>query len=189
VTSTLEALSSLYKKVGDKNYIGEDVSQLEHSLQAAANAEASGAEDEVIIAALLHDIGHFVGEDEGLPAMLKDGVDWGTDNHEGIGKQYVENCGFSERIGHLVLSHAAAKRYLCTVDEPYYNRLTEASKMTLEFQGGKMDEQEKESFESHQDFQVILDMRSWDEAAKVPDLLVPPFDNYMPIMKRHLARE
>jgi predicted HD phosphohydrolase len=184
--AVIEEIRRLYQKVGDKNYIGEDVSQLEHSLQCAACAENSGAEDEVVLAALLHDIGHFIGEDQQLPSMLKDGIDWGTDNHEGLGKQYVEDQGFSERIGHLVLSHTTAKRYLCTVGEAYYNKLTEASKMTLEFQGGKMNEQERANFETHTDYQVILDMRNWDEAAKEPDLVVPDFEHYVPAMQRHL---
>jgi hypothetical protein len=55
----VEKVFSLYDKHGNEDYIGEPVSQLEHMSQAAALAEAEGYEDEVVLAAFFHDIGHL----------------------------------------------------------------------------------------------------------------------------------
>src|SRR6201990_2949898 len=85
---------SLYEKHGDEDYIGEPVSQLEHMSQAAALAEAEGYDDEVILAAFFHDIGHLCaekGEGESMDGM-------GNVDHEKLGADYLVKHGFSERI-------------------------------------------------------------------------------------------
>src|ERR1700748_2015675 len=120
---------SLYDKHGDEDYIGEPVSQLEHMSQAAALAEAEGYDDEVILAAFFHDIGHLCAEEGEAESM--DGM--GNVDHEKLGADYLVNHGFSERIALMVQWHVIAKRYLTYKYPEYYNTLSDASKNTLEF--------------------------------------------------------
>src|SRR6202012_6278945 len=142
---------SLYDKYGDEDYIGEPVSQLEHMSQAAALAEEEGYDEEVILAAFFHDIGHLCAENGEAESM--DG--FGNVDHEQLGADYLRERGFSERLATLVESHVVAKRYLTYKYPEYYNKLSEASKATLEFQGGRMDEAEAAIFEENPDADLI----------------------------------
>ena len=153
---------ALYEKHGDEDYIGEPVSQLEHMSQAAILAEEEGFDDEVILAAFFHDIGHLCADDMETESM--DG--FGNVDHEKLGADYLRERGFSERLAMLVQSHVVAKRYLTYKYPEYYNKLSEASKATLEFQGGRMNEQEALTFESHPDSELFIRMRYWDDKAK-----------------------
>ena len=164
-----------------EDYIGEDISQLEHALQAAYWALQTKAPDEVVLAALFHDIGHLIAPD--APQM--DGL--GVMDHETIGANFLMQHGCSQRVADLVAAHVGAKRYLCHRKPAYYKKLSEASKGTLEFQGGPMNEEEATHFESSPDFRYFLAIRSWDERAKDPNLEVPSIDSYIPMLKNHIA--
>lgn len=161
---------SLYEKYGDEDYIGEPVSQLEHMSQAAALAKAEGYDDEVILAAFFHDIGHLCAEEGEAESM--DGM--GNVDHEQLGADYLYELGFSKRLTGLVKSHVIAKRYLTYKDPEYYNKLSAASKATLEFQGGVMTEEEAREFEANPDAELIIKLRLWDDAAKEANV---PVDN------------
>lgn len=159
---------SLYEKHGDDDYIGEPVSQLEHMSQAALLAEEEGYDDEVILAAFFHDIGHLCTE-EGEAASM-DGM--GNVDHEKLGAAYLLAHGFSDRIAALVQAHVIAKRYLTYRYAEYYNKLSEASKVTLEFQGGMMSKEEASEFERNPDLDLIIRLRYWDDMAKETDVPV-----------------
>src|ERR1700733_15152055 len=103
----IDQVFALYEKYGDEDYIGEPVSQLEHMSQAAALAQEEGFDDEVILAAFFHDIGHLCADDAEAQSM--DG--FGTVDHEKLGAEYLLERGFSERLADLVASHVIAKRY------------------------------------------------------------------------------
>ena len=153
---------SLYEKYGQADYIGEPVSQIEHMSQAAKLAMDEGYEDEVILAAFFHDIGHIC-----AMANTENSMDgYGTKSHEKIGADYLRQRGFPERIARLVENHVQAKRYLTFTYPEYYNKLSEASKKTLAFQGGKMTAAEASAFEKDPLFAVSIRMRQWDELAK-----------------------
>jgi phosphonate degradation associated HDIG domain protein len=153
---------TLYEKYGEKDYIGEPVSQLEHMSQAASLAEQEGYDDEVVLAAFFHDIGHLsAGEGE---AESMDGM--GNVDHEILGANYLRKQRFSERLASLVESHVIAKRYLTYKYPDYYNQLSEASKVTLEFQGGRMNQDEANIFESNPDAELFIRLRFWDDKAK-----------------------
>ena len=158
----VDEVFALYEKHGDEDYIGEPVSQLEHMSQAAILAEEEGFDDEVILAAFFHDIGHLCADDMETESM--DG--FGNVDHEKLGADYLRKHGFSERLATLVESHVIAKRYLTYKYSEYYNELSEASKATLEFQGGRMNEQEALDFESHPDAELFIRLRYWDDKAK-----------------------
>ena len=173
---------SLYKKFGDEDYIGEPVSQLEHMSQAAALAQAEGFDDEVVLAAFFHDIGHLCADAEEAGSM--DGM--GNVDHEKLGADYLLERGFSERVANLVQGHVIAKRYLTYKYPEYYNRLSDASKGTLEFQGGVMTEEEATDFELNPDAELIIRLRYWDDMAKEMNQPVDNLDYLKSIALTHL---
>ena len=123
---------------GQGDYIGECVSQLEHSLQTGNRAVEAGADNETVLGALLHDIGRFIPAADKMPAMIApNGVYAGQASHEVLGERYLRGLGFSETICQLVGAHVMAKRYLA-VDKEYYEGLSWSSKTTLKFQVSSM---------------------------------------------------
>lgn len=132
---TVSTLFSFIDAQGQGDYLGEAVSQLQHSLQAAHLAQEAGADDETVIGALLHDVGRFIPKASKMPAMIStDGTYVGTASHEVLGENYLRQLGFSEKICQLVGAHVMAKRYLCAVEKEYYDGLSRSSKTTLKYQ-------------------------------------------------------
>lgn len=156
--ATVDRLFDLYKAHGDREY-GERVTMLMHMMQAALLAESEGAGDELVVAAFLHDIGHFL---EGEEQM---GI-YGTKAHDRLGEEYLLDGGFPERMARLVSSHVAAKRYLTAVDKTYLETLSDASKETLSYQGGPMTAEEAARFEQDGDYADYIRIRIWDDKAK-----------------------
>jgi phosphonate degradation associated HDIG domain protein len=173
---------ALYERHGDEDYIGEPVSQLEHMSQAAVLAEEEGFDDEVILAAFFHDIGHLCAEDAEAESM--DG--FGNVDHEKLGADYLRERGFSERLATLVESHVIAKRYLTYKYPEYYNKLSEASKATLEFQGGRMTEREAVEFEKHPDAELFIRLRYWDDKAKETNVPILDLQHLKSLAIKHL---
>ncbi len=178
----VEEVFGLYDQHGNEDYIGEPVSQIEHMSQAALLAEAEGYNDEVILAAFFHDIGHLC--DAGHEAESMDG--FGTVDHEKLGADYLRERGFSERMAKLVESHVVAKRYLTYKHPEYYDRLSPASKATLEFQGGRMTAAEAAQFEANPDADLIIRMRYWDDKAKEMDIPVNNINHLKKLALQHL---
>ncbi len=132
---TVRTLFTFIEDQGHTDYIGESISQLEHSLQAADLAQKAGADGETILAALLHDIGRFIPDADSMPKMIApDGTYVGRASHEVLGENFLRQLGFSEKVCQLVGAHVMAKRYLCAVDSEYYEGLSPSSKKTLKFQ-------------------------------------------------------
>lgn len=189
----INEIFSLYEKYGESNYSGEAVSQYEHAFQSADLAILDGFDDEVVIAAFLHDIAHLfaeLNENElndilGLKSIKKMG-NYGVAGHERLAVKYLSKCGFSERLLYLIQNHVNAKRYLVYKNPEYYNSLSIASKETLEFQGGKMTESEALHFERHPLFKLSLKLREYDEKAKVENLAKPDIYIYKQIAQRVL---
>ncbi|MGL4315723.1 MAG: HD domain-containing protein [Pseudomonas sp.] len=157
-------LFALCREQGGANYIGEAVSQLGHMVQAAELARAEGADEELILAAFCHDVGHFC-----VPPNAHNTMgNLGRKGHERVGARWLRGLGFSPRLCGLVERHVQAKRYLCWRDAGYLNGLSPASRQTLAWQGGPMTEREARAFETDALFADSLRLRRWDEAAKVP---------------------
>ncbi|RDI36320.1 HD domain-containing protein [Aquicella lusitana] len=156
--------------------------QLEHALQCAYFAEQSGHSNDVILACLFHDIGHFASEYQHLQM-----ADLGTVNHEWIGAKLVYDWGFSKKVALLIGNHVDAKRYLAAKKEKYFAQLSAASKKTLDYQGGPMSNQEMVLFEKHSFFKEILQVRINDEKGKETDLTVPNLTHYLPKIRDHLS--
>jgi len=163
---------SLYEKFGAEEYAGEKVSQLEHMVQAAQLAMEEGYDDEVVLAAFLHDVGHLLPVHDVSETM--DG--YGVMDHEKVGADWLLGLGMGERMCKLIASHVNAKRYLTWKYPSYYEQLSEASKKTLEYQGGRMEEAEAKAFEADPLFDLYIRMRTWDEAAKIEGKPLPELD-------------
>jgi 2-amino-1-hydroxyethylphosphonate dioxygenase (glycine-forming) len=168
---------------GGQEYAGEKVTQLEHMVQAAQLAQEQGFDEEVILAAFLHDIGHIC--EKGFGDNEMDG--YGIKDHEQIGADFLLQKGFSKKIARLVESHVEAKRYLTYKNPAYYDQLSAASKRTLEFQGGRMTKEEADAFEQYPLFSLIIQMRKWDEEAKIEHQKTPDLEVYRQMILRHLA--
>lgn len=173
----------LYERHGHDAYIGEPVSQLEHMWQAAAIAQSEGHEEEVILAAFFHDLGHLCAHST-APSM--DG--FGAVDHEKLGAEHLRAQGFSERLTQLVESHVLAKRYLTFKHPEYLRQLSSASRATLAFQGGVMTAAEATAFEQHPDAKIIIRLREWDDQAKVRGRLVGNLSPLKNMAVRHLLR-
>jgi len=178
-TATINILENLFKRADAADYVGEPISQSEHALQAAALAGVSG-DVELQLAALLHDVGHLCF----LDAEQMDNV--GTLEHETLGADFLTALGFSRRVASLVAGHVDAKRYLVATNQVYSDKLSDASRKTLGFQGGAMSLAEAEQFKLNPNHNDLLKLRAWDEAAKVAGKNVPGFEHYLPIIEQHL---
>ena len=133
IDDVLAFLIELFERRGADAYLGEEVTMAEHMCQAAAAAQADGRDEEVIVAALLHDIGHFHDELTERFALEQD------NKHQVHGERVLSNW-FPPRVVACVGGHVDAKRYLCATDQSYFERLSDASVRTLALQGGPMDE-------------------------------------------------
>lgn len=161
-------------------YFGEAVTQLEHALQTAAMAERRGAAEPLIVAALLHDVGHLLhGLDEHIAER---GVDA---RHEDVADRWLSNH-FGPAVTEPVRLHVAAKRYLCAVDPEYLGQLSEASRTSLTLQQGPMSPAEVRLYEQLPWSGDATALRRWDDAAKVPGLSVPGLDHYRPRIERQV---
>jgi predicted HD phosphohydrolase len=182
---------------GEDDYIGEEVSQLAHSLQAAHLAKTSNADDATTVAALLHDIGHFLPSDQVRSiahevrhmSSSDDSSDQGVGRigHERIGEEYLLRIGFPRKVAALVGSHVAAKRYLCATDQGYHSTLSDASKKSLVFQGGPMEGDELARWARNPWCREMCQLRHWDDCAKVVGLEVPPVKAYQEVIERLLS--
>lgn len=183
VKETIHTLEKLFTDFGSTNYYGENVSQYQHAAQCALLAIQSTDCLETQIAAFLHDIGHF------LPDVGTDSMgEFGKVNHEKVAAHWLLSHGFSHKIASIVENHVFAKRYLCTTDSAYYSSLSDASKITLQFQGGLLNESQQIDFQQHPFFTESLQVRLWDDQAKVVGMQLPDIHFFLSICKHYFIR-
>ncbi|MFC4277489.1 phosphonate degradation HD-domain oxygenase [Achromobacter aloeverae] len=174
----LQQIRALYLRYGDLSYSGEPVTQLEHALQCAALAEAEGASDELICAALLHDVGHLLNKSSVNPALP------GTDDlHQYYGLPFLRSV-FPDAVVEPIHLHVDAKRCLCAVDEGYFNKLTAGSVRSLKRQGGPLSEVEAAEFLRRPYAEDALRVRRWDDRAKVAHLDTPDLEHFLTVVSR-----
>jgi phosphonate degradation associated HDIG domain protein len=162
----------LYDERGAAAYFGEEVSMTEHALQAAHFAEADGAPPGLVLAALLHDIGHL------LDAIPDDLADWKIDaRHEEVGAHWLA-ARLEPAVSEPVRLHVPAKRYLCASDPQYLDQLSRASVVTLALQGGPMSPAQAADFEREPYFRDAVRVRQWDDRGKIAGLGTRSFDDY-----------
>jgi gamma-butyrobetaine dioxygenase len=169
---------ALYGARGSAAYFGERVSMTEHGLQAAHFAQVQAAPATLIVAALLHDVGHL------LEAAPDDIEDWTLDaRHEEIGARWLARH-FPAAVSEPVRLHVPAKRYLCATDAAYFARLSAASVHTLKLQGGPMSGAEIAQFEAQPFWREAVRLRHWDDQGKVAGLQTLPLAAHAELIER-----
>jgi phosphonate degradation associated HDIG domain protein len=171
-------LSGLFGRWGVDHY-DERVSQVEHAVQCARLAQESGADDELVVAALLHDVGHLLELERRVGA-----VDLASnDAHESTGAAHLARF-FGPGVTAPIALHVEAKRYLCTVEPDYHATLSAGSVRSLELQGGRMDADEAARFAAHPAAQRAVALRRWDEAGKDLNPSGLSFDDFADAIRR-----
>ena len=168
--TAVETIGELFAGPGARDHMGEPVPIGEHMLQAGALAEAAGAEGALVAAALLHDIGHLLGEDED------------EDLHGEAGANWLSQW-FGDAVTEPVRLHVPAKRYLCAADAGYFGLLSAESVRTLSLQGGPMTAAEVTAFEALPFFRDAVAVRRWDDRAKDPVVTPPRFAHFAPLLE------
>jgi predicted HD phosphohydrolase len=171
-------IADIFTRRGGESYMGEEVTMAEHMLQSAGLAEAANAEDTLIAAALLHDIGHYTSE------FSEDALASGQNNyHEDAGAEVIARF-FPPAVTEPIKLHVAAKRFFCAVNKGYFNQLSPASVHSLDLQGGPMSEVEIIEFRLHSYYKEALRLRTWDDEGKVAGASIPAFEYYAPLLRR-----
>ena len=169
----------LYERWGRENY-DEGLSQTEHALQTAALAVAAGAPDELVAAALLHDIGHLLDLAAAEGHWIPSDIDLA---HESVGARHLATL-FPPTVTGPIALHVRAKRYRAAVDAHYAATLSEGSTRSLQIQGGPMTADEVATFESNPGFEAAVALREWDDGGKLDGLRVAPLDEYRDLLER-----
>lgn len=178
----IDFIFDLFASRGAEEYMGEAVSMAQHMEQTAACALADNAPDSLVIAALLHDIGHFIG-DHPIEA-LENGID---NLHEDAGADYLRPY-FPPAITEPIRLHVAAKRYLCATDNEYFGRLSDASVNSLGVQGGPMSAEEVARFEANPYHRDAVKLRLYDDDGKVLGLDINPVTDYRATLEAQLLQ-
>jgi phosphonate degradation associated HDIG domain protein len=173
-----EQLWAIYSSRGADAYFGEVVTTLEHSLQAAYFAQQSNVADALVVAALLHDIGHLI--DSAPP----DFADWHSDaRHEVSGSNWLAQR-FGPEVSEPVRLHVPAKRYLCATDSSFLSQLSPASVRTLALQGGPMSGAEIGAFRLEPFHRDAIQLRHFDDRGKIAGLRTPDFAYYRGLIEK-----
>lgn len=178
----IDDIETLFLTKGHAQYSGEPVTQLQHALQSATLAEAEGADDELVTAALLHDLGHLVhdlGDEFGDTPTLR-GVD---DLHQFIAIPFLRGL-FSDRVLGAVQGHVDAKRWLCASRPGYLAALSADSQRSLVLQGGVFDAAQAAAFIAQPGAEEAVRLRLWDDLAKSATMVTPPLAHFIARARR-----
>jgi phosphonate degradation associated HDIG domain protein len=175
--SVFEEILAIFSRRGAEAYIGEPVSVKEHALQTALFAQQARAAPALIVAGLLHDVGHLI---EDVPDDIDE---WTQDaRHEEAGSRWLAQR-FGPDVAEPVRLHVAAKRYLCATNASYLTKLSSASVHTLNLQGGPMSPTEVALFEKETHFKDALRVRVWDDRGKIPGVATPELADYRSLVE------
>lgn len=176
--SIIEDIHRLFASRGAAQYDGEPVTQLEHALQTAHFAEQAHADDELVTACLLHDLGHLLHAERDAPhgdTPTLRGID---DRHQLAALPFLREH-FAPRVLNAIEGHVDAKRYLCHSRAGYHDRLSHDSRRSLALQGGVFTEEEAAAFIARPGARDAIVLRVWDDLAKQPDLETPPLAHFL----------
>jgi phosphonate degradation associated HDIG domain protein len=175
---SVPGIGALYAAKGGRMYSGEPVTQLEHALQSAWLAERAGASDTLVAASLLHDIGHMVNDQGETP------TDRGVDDLHQYHALAVLRGLFPDAVLEPIRWHVDAKRYLCRERPDYYASLSPDSKRSLVLQGGVYSAQESDAFAARLWADEAVQLRLWDDLAKVAGEQTPDWPHFEAVLRR-----
>ena len=175
---SFDDIEMLFGRHGHTQYSGEPVTQTEHALQTALLAEQAGADDALVTAALLHDLGHLINDHGETPTIQ--GID---DLHQFCALPFLRGL-FDERVLDAIRWHVDAKRYLCATRADYYDALSADSKRSLALQGGIFSAQDAAAFMARPHAHEAVTLRLWDDQAKTDGLATPPLQHYLARARR-----
>ena len=176
-TDSLAQLMALFERHGDRHY-GEAVSQIDHALQCAACAVADEAPESLVAAALLHDVGHLLEADK-----IDEGAAPTEDfQHELVAADLLSRL-FGPEVVQPISLHVAAKRYLCAVEPEYLGGLSEASRHSLDLQGGPFTAEQARQFETLPHWRDAVRLRRYDDEGKRVGADCPPLAAYAPLLE------
>lgn len=171
----INEIFALFAARGQRQY-GEDVTELEHALQCALFATEAGEPGHLIVACLLHDYGHL------LHNLGEDAAERGVEaSHEARGAVHLARY-FPPAVVEPIRWHVAAKRFLCWQQPEYFNGLSTASQLSLRLQGGVMSEREAHRFELLPHCAAAIQLRRYDDAGKIPNLVTPTLESYRSLL-------
>lgn len=172
---TLDEIGKLYRDGGHLPYGGTGVTHLQHALQTATLAQAAGAAPPLVVAALLHDLGHIIM----LHSALQ-GVD-GTDcKHQYFVLPFLRDL-FGADVLEPIRLHVEAKRYLCFVEPSYTLDWPLAAQAWLAQEGGGFDALQASEFAAIPWASDAIKLRRWDDAARVEHIHTPDLRYFLEI--------
>jgi gamma-butyrobetaine dioxygenase len=181
MSAVVDQIAALFEREGAEAYLGEPVSIAEHMLQTAFEAELAGAPNELVSAALLHDIGHLV------HGMAHDAAEHGIDTvHEEAGARWLKRA-FGPAVTEPIRLHVAAKQYLCAVENDYLAVLSPASVHSLVLQGGPFTPDAAAEFRARPHADDAVRVRRWDDAGKIAGRVTPDFDHFRAVLETCLT--
>jgi phosphonate degradation associated HDIG domain protein len=182
VSLSLADIEQRFVERGGEQYTGEPVTQLEHALQTALLAEQDGADDALVTAALLHDLGHLLHNLGATPTER--GID---DLHQYRAIPLLRGL-FDETVLGAIGQHVDAKRYLCATRAGYFDKLSSDSKRSLQLQGGVFEAGQAAAFIAQPGAEGAVRLRIWDDLAKAAGLPTPPLQHFMARAQRCALR-
>ena len=170
---TPAAIEALFAREGSSLYGGEAISQAEHALQCAWAAEQQGDDDALVVACLLHDLGHLLNEQGDTPSLR--GID---DTHQYFALPFLRGL-FPDALLDSIKLHVDAKRYLCQANPAYFAKLSDDSKRSLVLQGGVFGAEQAAAFIAQPGARDAVMLRQWDDLAKQAELPTPSLAHFM----------
>ena len=181
--AVIDGLLDLIDRLGHVPYGTAQLSEYDHAVQCADLARTAGADDALVVAALLHDIGHLVVKAAMGEAAL------GIDNkHEAVGAVFLAPL-FPAAVTEPIRLHVAAKRYLAATDTTYRNALSPAAARSLARQGGAFTPEQCEAFEALAFHAEAVQLRRWDDLAMVPEHVPAELRDFADVMQRCLRQD
>ena len=175
---SIDDIENIYTRRGHEQYTGEPVTMLEHALQTAHLAELEGADDALVTAALLHDLGHLLHDISGTPSA--DGID---DVHQFRVVPFLRGL-FPDAVIDAIQRHVDAKRYLCAIEPAYHDTLSQDSKRSLLLQGGVYPSDQALAFIGEPGAPSAVRLRRRDDLAKQAGRETPPLSHFLQHMRR-----
>jgi phosphonate degradation associated HDIG domain protein len=182
VALSVSDIRSLFEQYGGIAYSGEPVTQLQHALQSGVLAEEAGANDELVAAAFLHDLGHLLNLQGATPTER--GID---DLHQYFALPFLRAV-LPDAVLEPIRLHVDAKRCLCAIDDAYFDQLSADSVRSLQLQGGIFSRDEAEAFLEKPYAQDALRLRKWDDRAKEENRATPDIDHYLAVVERVMRK-